>query len=112
MIADSILNTITQTYGTPTYVYDLDKVSQQVSTLRTALPEATMLYAVKANSCGAVLRHMSTLDMGAEVISLGELERSIKANISPENILLSGPRQDAALIERALELGVRASEFR
>ena len=107
MIADSILNTIAQTYGTPTYVYDLDKVSQQISTLRTALPEATALYAVKANSCGAVLRHMSTLDMGAEVISLGELERSTKANISPENILLSGPRQDAALIERALELGVQ-----
>lgn len=104
---DSILKRIVEDFATPSYVYDLDKISAQVAALQRALPEARLFYAVKANPCGAVLKHLAALGLGAEVISLGELERAVYAGIRPEAIVLSGPRQDAPLIERALELGVR-----
>ena len=106
-MTDDLLQTVADHYGTPVYVYDLNAVSSQIHTLKQALPGATLLYAVKANPCGAVLRHMASEGVGAEVITLGELERSVHAGVKPENILLGGPRQDPELIGRALALGVK-----
>ena len=102
---------LAQACGTPTYVYDLDKVSQQVSALREAFFQADLHpdihYAVKANPCGAVLRHLAEQKLGAEVITLGELERALRAGFSPEHLLLGGPKQDDALRDRAARAGVR-----
>ncbi len=98
---------LAQTYGTPTYVYNLDKVSAQVDALREALPGADLHYAVKANPCGAVLRHLAKRGLGAEVITLGELERALRAGFPPEHILLGGPKQDDALRSRAVQAGVK-----
>ena len=98
---------LAHTYGTPTYVYDLDKVSAQVDALLEALPRADLHYAVKANPCGAVLRHLAEQGLGAEVITLGELERALRAGFPPEHILLGGPKQDDALRSRAVQAGVK-----
>ena len=95
-----------ETYGTPLYVYDLDRVGVQVERLRRAFPDAELFYAVKANPCGAVLRHLATLGLGAEVISEGELARARRAGFAPERILLGGPRQDVGLVEAAQAAGV------
>ena len=104
---DALLERIAEQHGTPTYVYDLDAVSEQVATLQRALPEARLFYAVKANPAGAVLRHLAALGVGAEVITLGELERALRAGIPAEKLLLGGPRQDAPLLARAVQAGVR-----
>ena len=98
-------------YGTPTYVYDLDRVSRQVSALRGAFLQADLHpdlhYAVKANPCGAVLKHLAGQGLSAEVITLGELERALRAGFPPERLLLGGPKQDEALVRKALQAGVR-----
>ncbi|MCA9837597.1 MAG: diaminopimelate decarboxylase [Trueperaceae bacterium] len=104
---DLLLERIAHEFGTPCYVYDLDQISHQVDVLREALTGARLFYAVKANPCGAILKNLATKDVGAEVISMGELERAVHAGIKPENIVLGGPRQDTQLIGRALDLGVR-----
>lgn len=98
---DTALRAVAEGFGTPVYVYDLDGVSAQVWRLRRAFPEAEPFYAVKANPCGAVLRHLAALDLGAEVITEGELARALRAGFSPERILLGGPRQDAGLVAAA-----------
>ena len=105
-----VLPQLARTYGTPTYIYDLDRVSQQVSALREAFLSADLVdihYAVKANPCGAVLRHLAGQKLGAEVITLGELERALRAGFSPEHLLLGGPKQDDALRYRAVQAGVK-----
>lgn len=107
MVPDSQLAYIASTYATPTYVYDLQQISAQVATLFQALPAAHVRYAIKANPCGAVISHLARHGVGAEVITLGELERAYRAGIPPEKIILGGPRQDLPLIQRALELGVK-----
>ncbi len=107
MLKDSTLQTVAETHGTPTYIYDLETVSEKVRHLREVLPTANLLYAVKANPSGAVLRHLARHGVGAEVITLGELERASRAGIAKEKIILSGPRQDVLLIERALELNIK-----
>jgi diaminopimelate decarboxylase len=106
MLSDATLHTIAETHGSPTYVYDLEIISEKIKHLRQVLPQATILYAVKANPSGAILRHLASHGVGAEVITLGELERACRAGIANDKILLGGPRQDRPLIERALELKV------
>jgi diaminopimelate decarboxylase len=106
MLNDQTLLHIAQTYGTPTYIYDLDRVSANIQHLRQILPDADILYAVKANPNGAILKHLSIQGVGAEAITLGELERAVRAGIDPNNIILGGPRQDLELIHKALELGI------
>lgn len=104
---DAQLTALADRYGTPLYVYDLDGVAERVADLRRALPGAELRYAVKANPTGALLRRLAALGVGAEAITLGELERTVHAGIAPERLLLGGPRQDPPLIARAAELGVR-----
>lgn len=105
-IDDAILHAAAQRFGTPLYLYDLDTLRSQVARLRRTFPAATPLYAVKANPCGAVLRELARLGLGAEVISAGELARALRAGIDAQNILLGGPRQDGPLIAAAQRAGV------
>jgi diaminopimelate decarboxylase len=103
---DALLTSLADRFGTPLYVYDLDAVAARVAALRRALPGAALRYAIKANPNGALLRRLAALGVGAEAITLGELERSARAGIVGGRLLLGGPRQDRPLIGRAVELGV------
>ncbi len=104
--ADARLADAATRFGTPLYVYDLDIITHQVMRVRKAFPATDLFFAVKANPCGAVLRHLARLGLGAEVISRGELARALRAGIQPGRILLGGPRQDRGLIEAAREAEV------
>jgi diaminopimelate decarboxylase len=104
-VNDRLLTEIAADYGTPAYVYDLDAIRDRASRLRSLFPDADLLYAVKANSNGAVLRELAGLGLGAEVITLGELERAQRAGVPPRLLLVGGPGQDDQLIGRAIELG-------
>lgn len=103
---DATLKRVAETFGTPTYVYDLDKITRQLERLRAALPEAAIHFAVKANPCGAVLKHLAAAGLGAEVITVGELARALKAGFPAEKTLLGGPGQDTPLIQQALSAKV------
>lgn len=102
---DTQLEHIAIDFGTPSYVYDLDQVTQQMDRLKDLLPAAQLCYAIKANPCQAVLSHIAHAGFGAEVITLGELERAIRA-FSVDKIVLGGPAQHTPFMQRALELGV------
>ncbi len=103
---DALLRTIAERFATPTYVYDLARLRHQRESLLAAFPGARLLYAVKANPNGAVLRALASLGVGAEVITVGELERAVRAGMAPGDVLVGGPAQDARLVRRASELGV------
>ncbi|HEX7005175.1 MAG TPA: diaminopimelate decarboxylase [Trueperaceae bacterium] len=105
-MTDDQLADAARRFGTPLYVYDLNKVRRQVARLREALPGARLHYAVKANPSRALLRLLSSAGLGAEVITLGELERAHRGGFPSRRLLVSGPGQDELLIERALELEV------
>jgi diaminopimelate decarboxylase len=45
---------------------------------------------------------------GADVVSIGELERALAAGISPENIVYSGVGKRPEEIRRAIEVGIRS----
>ena len=49
-----------------------------------------ILFAVKANSNQAIIKLMAKLGAGADVVSIGELERAIIAGVKPEKIIFEG----------------------
>jgi diaminopimelate decarboxylase len=94
--------------GTPLYVYSTASIRGRLRALQSALAglDAGVCYAVKANSNGAVLRLMAKEGAGADIVSGGELWRSLRAGIPAERIVFSGVGKSAGEIAQALDAGV------
>lgn len=94
--------------GTPLYVYSAAAIRGRLRALQAALAglDAGVCYAVKANSNGAILRLMAEEGAGADIVSGGELWRSLRAGIPAGRIVFSGVGKSAAEIVQALEAGV------
>lgn len=96
-------------HGSPLFVYDLDVVSARVAALRAALPEgAEVAFAVKANPNPAVLAHLASLGVGADVASGGELDAVTRAGFDLRRVVFTGPGKTDAEIARAVRTGLRA----
>ncbi len=83
---------IAETVGTPFYLYSSATLTHHFNTFDKSfgdLPHMTC-FAVKACSNLAVLRFFSNLGGGADIVSGGELYRSLKAGIDPRRIIYSG----------------------
>jgi diaminopimelate decarboxylase len=106
---DVDLNALAAEVGTPFYVYSSATLRRHVRVLREAFEgiPTLMAYAMKANSNQAVLRIMAAEGCGADVVSLGELERALAAGIAPEKIVFSGVAKTVAEMRRGLEAGIK-----
>ncbi len=97
------------TFGTPLYVYDLDVVARRVSALRSVLPRSfSLAYAVKANPSLAVVAHLASLGLGADVASRGELATVLRAGMDPGRVIVTGPGKTADEHRAAVRARVRA----
>ena len=100
---------LAERFGTPLYVYDLDVMERQVSTLRAALPSRVDLaYAVKANPALAVVEFLGRLGLGADVASGGELATARRAGIAATGIVMTGPGKRDDELAAAVTAGIRA----
>jgi len=66
-------------FGTPLYVYDLDRVRGNAVRVQAAFDGVAVSYAVKANSARAVLETIAATGVGAECASAGEVQRALDA---------------------------------
>jgi len=93
------LMTAVQTYGTPLYAYDLNRLRGQIAKLKTALPSGVdVLYSLKANASLGVCGVLADGGLGADVASAGELVTALAAGFPPQRIFISGPDKSAALL--------------
>jgi diaminopimelate decarboxylase len=83
---------IAKAVGTPFYLYSSATLTHHFNTFDKSFAELPHLtcFAVKSCSNLAVLRLFSTLGGGADIVSGGELYRSLKAGIDPRRIIYSG----------------------
>lgn len=90
------------------YAYSINAVRQRIEELRIALRglDASICYAVKANSNVGILRLMADNGIGADIVSAGELWRSLRAGIPAAHIVFSGVGKREDEIAVALALGV------
>ncbi len=107
--ADAVdLATLSDEIGTPFYCYAASAFRDSLGELQKAFNglDPLIAYAMKANSNQAILTLLGKLGAGADVVSLGELERAIAAGIAPEKIVFSGVGKSKAEMRRGLELGI------
>ena len=95
-------------FGTPLYVYSQRTLTGHFQKLDAALAPLDHLicYSVKANSNLAVLRALSNLGSGFDIVSEGELRRVIAAGGSPKKCAFAGVGKTEAEIEFALRRGI------
>jgi diaminopimelate decarboxylase len=89
---DVPLREIARSRGTPVYVYSHAALERRFRELDEAFEglDHLVCYAVKANGNLAVLRALATLGAGADIVSLGELYRAIRAGFDPKKIVFAG----------------------
>ncbi len=79
-------------YSTPLYCYSLKKIKENIKNFQKNFQtiDPLICFAVKANPNKIILRQMGKLGLGADVVSIGELIRALKAGIKPNKIVFSG----------------------
>ena len=109
MFAEDVdLAALAEEVGTPFYCYSAATLTRHVRVLTEAFAgfDTLLAYAMKANSNQAVLALLAREGAGADVVSLGELERAVRAGIPADKIIFSGVGKTAAEMARALELDI------
>lgn len=101
--------TLAAEHGTPCYIYSRATIERHWHAFDNALAGQSHLvcYAVKANSNLAVLNIMARLGSGFDIVSMGELERVLKAGGDPAKVVFSGVAKREDEMRRALEVGIK-----
>ena len=94
--------------GTPLHAYSASAIRQRIRDLQTAMQglDTLVCYAVKANANLAILQMMADAALGADIVSGGELQRSLRAGIPAERIVFSGVGKSVDEIGDALAAGI------
>ena len=104
------LLSITDTFGSPIYVYDAEKISSQYKRLSNAfsrVPSLKINYAMKALSNISILKLMKKLGAGLDTVSIQEVKLGLKAGFAPEQIIFTPNGVSMNEIEEASLLGVQ-----
>jgi diaminopimelate decarboxylase len=97
--------------GTPVYLYSRARLMDNFKRFDEAFRSSggfrhLVLYAMKANSNGAILSLFGKAGAGTDIVSAGELYRARRAGIPPERIVFSGVGKRVDEIRMALEAGI------
>ncbi|MGX2983413.1 diaminopimelate decarboxylase [Helicobacter sp. 23-1045] len=96
---------LAQKYGTPAYIYDFDKITQNVNAFKGAFNarKSLLCYALKANANLSLLKHLAHLDCGADCVSINEVKRALLAGIPKYKIIYSGVGKSDDDLREALQ---------
>ncbi len=94
--------------GTPTYVYSRGEIERAYHAFDEALAGLPheICYAVKANSTLGILGVLVQLGAGADIVSVGELYRWLRAGGEAAHVVFSGVGKTADEMKVALDAGI------
>ena len=94
--------------GTPFYCYSTATIERHFDVFSQAFggQQALVCFALKANSNQAVITTLARRGAGADVVSLGELTRALRAGIPAHRIVFSGVGKTPAEMAEALKVGI------
>lgn len=95
-------------FGTPLYVYDADKIVQQINMLRDLFSRTPLQikYAAKSLTNLSVLKLVKAQGIGLDVVSIEEAHLGIKAGFTPQEISYTPNCVSFEEIQEAVALGV------
>jgi len=102
---DVALAAIAEAVGTPFYCYSSAAIEGIFEAFKSAFAgqNASLFYAMKANSNQAVLATLARLGAGMDVVSEGELRRARAAGVPGDRIIFSGVGKTLAEMSLGLE---------
>jgi len=104
----NLYRTLAERYGSPLYVYDLDRVTAQVRALQQSLPtDVGLYYSLKANPLPSLVQAAVAAGCHLEITSPNELAVAAQAVASSDHLLYGGPGKTEAELSAALLTGVR-----
>lgn len=105
---DVDLRRLADEVGTPFYCYSSATLERHYRVFAEAFADtdALVCYAMKANSNQAVLKTLSRLGAGMDIVSEGELRRALAAGVLGERIVFSGVGKTKAEMAFALDSGI------
>lgn len=104
----SLLASLAEAYGTPTYVYDEAIIRRQCKLLKEHLRHVPnkLLYAMKANSHPAILRIIKSEGIGIDAVSPAELYLARKVGFASEDILYTANNMTDEEMHTVAEAGI------
>ena len=83
---------IAKKFGTPAYCYSYKKLKENIEKFKKTFKSFSPLicFAIKSNTNVNLIREIGKFGLGADVVSLGELMKALKAGIKPNKIVFSG----------------------
>lgn len=105
---DIALPAIAAAHGTPCWVYSQTLLEARYRQFAAAMAGTKTLicYAIKANSCQAVIASLARLGAGADIVSEGELARARAAGVPANKIVFAGVGKQESEMAAALDAGV------
>ena len=98
------INFLSKRFKTPIYCYSAKKLRDNILNFKKQFNKLNPLicFAVKANPNINILREIKNFNLGADVVSAGELMMAIKAGINPKKIVFSGVGKTNSELEYAI----------
>ncbi|WP_368668793.1 diaminopimelate decarboxylase [Sporosarcina sp. 6E9] len=102
-----ILNSLRELYGEAFYVFDIEQLRKNYSSLFTSFKsrydKITVGYSYKTNYVPALIKELSSLGAYAEVVSRLEYDLALKIGVNSEDIIFNGPFKKYEDIALALD---------
>ncbi len=93
---------------TPFYLYSVNQIKKNIKQIKSSFKNFKPLvcFAIKANSNLSILKELKKNNLGADVVSIGELKLALKAGIKPNKIVFSGVGKTDKEIKFAIQKGI------
>jgi diaminopimelate decarboxylase len=95
-------------FGTPLYCYSYDKIKSNILELKKYFHSFSPLicFAVKSNTNIKILKEIKKFNLGADVVSIGELLKALKAGIKAKKIVFSGVGKTSSELDYAIKQNI------
>ncbi len=105
------LISIANEYGTPVYVYNAEKITEQFQQLQQAFANSNtrFFYASKALTNINILKHIHSLGCNIDCSSINEVKLALHAGVAKEKILYTSNGIAFSEIEEAVSVGVNVN---
>lgn len=104
-IDKDLITELTKKHETPLLLVDCAQLETQVASLRQALPDVDLFYAIKAFPDAIIIQQLDALGVGFDLASSGEIELVRQHHINPRNTIHTHPVKKHSDIRHALRFG-------
>jgi len=108
-LEDIPLENLGEQFDTPLFCYSVSQIEHNFRELKKAFRKVKPLicYALKANFNSNIIKILSNLGCGIDVVSNGELQKSLKNGVDNQKIVFSGVGKTSKEIEIAIKKNIK-----